>query len=439
MENDVDRQPTGWRMRRIDDVCRIRSGGTPPKDDLALWAGTFPWASGKDLKRHRLTDTVDHITHEAATSFSEIAPAGSVLALVRGMGLANSFAVSLIERPMAFNQDLKALIPSDEVTGPFLVHALRFAGRRMLQNVTAAAHGTKRLGQDDLRRFELPVPSVQEQTSIAEFLDSLIAAIELEGDALEKTDQLKASAMRTLFTRGQRGDAQKESVVGRVPESWELSDLGSVCSVGNGQIQTGPFGSQLHAHEYETDGVAVVNPTHLAGNRIDHTNVPHVSLETAARLERHVLQRGDILFARRGEIGRLGLVGDRETGWLCGTGCFLVRIDHPKVHNAFLARFFAREEVVAWLSAHAAGAIMPNLNGLVLSRLPLAIPTLSEQHEIVATLDAIDNKLDLHNRKHALLEALFQSLLHKLMTGGIRVSDLDLSTLERATAAQVSA
>jgi len=339
---------------------------------------------------------------------------------------------------MAFNQDLKALIPSADVTGAFLVHALTFASRRMLQNVTDAAHGTKRLSQDDLRSFELPVPDLPEQRDIAAVLDGLVTAKDAEASAFKKTEQLKANAMRELFARGLRGEAQKESSVGRVPASWELSDLGTLCSVGHGRIQTGPFGSQLHAHEYELDGVAVVNPTHLDGNRINHERVPRVSVNTVARLRRHVLEAGDILFARRGEIGRLGLVGKAETGWLCGTGCFVARVDHSKIVNAFLARFFSRDEVVSWLSAHAAGAIMPNLNGVVLSRLPVAFPTLAEQREIVEILDAIDQKIDIHKKKRAVFEDLFKSLLHKLMTGEIRVSDLDLSALQETTPVQVS-
>lgn len=59
-------------------------------------------------------------------------------------------------------------------------------------------------------------------------------------------------------------------------------------------------------------------------------------------------------------------------------------------------------------------------------------PTLEEQREIVAVLDALDGKIDLHKRKRAVLEELFKSLLHKLMTGEIRVADLDLSALEAA-------
>jgi type I restriction enzyme S subunit len=343
--------------------------------------------------------------------------------------------------PVSFQNHLHRLRPFDGRMVPrFLVFFLQSAFTQ-LGIFEGAANDTTipNLSRNRLFALEVPVPPIKEQLAIVNVLACVREALKLEAGILERTKELKQVAMRELFTRGLRGEAEKESVVGRVPASWEITELGALCSAGRGRIQTGPFGSQLHAYEYQADGIAVVNPTHLEGNRINHTNVPRVSAETGARLDRHVLQRGDILFARRGEIGRLGLVGETETGWLCGTGCFLVRVDHPGIVNAFLARFFSREDVVSWLSAHAAGAIMPNLNGVVLGRLPVAIPTLSEQDEIVAILNAIDEKIDLHRKRRSVLEDLFKSLLHKLMTGEIRVSDLDLSALEQTTTAQASA
>ncbi len=74
---------------------------------------------------------------------------------------------------------------------------------------------------------------------------------------------------------------------------------------------------------------------------------------------------------------------------------------------------------------------MPNLNNVVLGRLPVFYPRVSDQREIVAVLEAIDRKIDLHRRKRAVLDDLFKVLLHKLMTGEIRVAALDLSVLHR--------
>ena len=154
----------------------------------------------------------------------------------------------------------------------------------------------------------------------------------------------------------------------------------------------------------------VVNPTHLNAGRIDHENVPRISDENAHRLERHRLSIGDIVLARRGQIGRMARVTESEEGWLCGTGSFLVRARQPFVDNRFLHYQLSTDPLASWLTAHAAGAIMPNLNNVVIRQIPVFLPPVSEQREIAAILDAIDGKIDLHRRKRAVLEELFKSL-----------------------------
>jgi type I restriction enzyme S subunit len=283
--------------------------------------------------------------------------------------------------------------------------------------------------------LDLPIPEIapDEQSVIADMLETIHAAAAAEMSAEQNASALKSAAMNALFTRGLRGEPQKDTEIGPVPESWEATNLGWISEQQCGRIQTGPFGSQLHANEYQMTGTPVINPTHLSVNRINHENVPRVSEDTALRLQRHKVDAGDILFGRRGEIGRHGLVSEDEAGWLCGTGCFLVRVRYPGLQNKFLSYLFSTEGVLTWLAANAAGAIMPNLNNTVLSRLPVVYPSIEEQLEIVTILDAIDRKIDLHRQKRVVLEELFKSLLHKLMTGAIRVDDLDLSALRMFT------
>jgi type I restriction enzyme, S subunit len=281
----------------------------------------------------------------------------------------------------------------------------------------------------DVLDQEILLPPLPDQRLIAHVLGTARIALLHQSKSLAASEDLKRTAMRELFTRGLRGEPQKETAFGLMPQDWVETTLGAVCENEESCIQTGPFGSQLHAHEYQ---VPVVNPTHLAGNRINHDSVPRVSDERASTLSRHRLQPGDILFARRGEIGRLGLAGPDEKGWVCGTGCFLVRVHSEGIDNSFLARLFGSVGAVAWLESNAAGAIMPNLNNTVLGRLPVVCPPIDEQREIVAILDAIDRKIEFHKRKRTALEELFKTLLHKLMTGEIRVADLDLSALKPA-------
>jgi len=135
---------------------------------------------------------------------------------------------------MAFNQDLKALIPNDEISGAFLMHALTFAGTRMLRNVADAAHGTKRLAQDDLDGFELPVPPPAEQHAIAAVLDTAAGAVDVERRSLQRALALKHAVMRELFSRGVGGEVQRESEIGAVPASWAVVPMGTLGRIGNG-------------------------------------------------------------------------------------------------------------------------------------------------------------------------------------------------------------
>ncbi len=294
--------------------------------------------------------------------------------------------------------------------------------------------GRKRVPENVL--LDLPIPTLEtgEQTAIADSLELIQRASAAEANCERSAQALKRAAMRTLFTRGLRGEAQKETESGPVPESWEQTTLRDLCQELGGALQTGPFGSQLHKDDYQETGVAVVNPTHMDAGRIVHDKVPRISEDDAHRLQRHRLEKSDILFARRGEIGRQALVTKLEEGWLCGTGCFLVRVRSRSIDNGFLSYQFSTEASVNWLRTHAAGAIMPNLNNVVLGRLPVFYPGSSEQREIVTILDAIDRKIDLHRKKRAVLDDLFKTLLHKLMTGEIKVGELELPDLSYPTA-----
>jgi type I restriction enzyme, S subunit len=215
-------------------------------------------------------------------------------------------------------------------------------------------------------------------------------------------------------------EPSKRTEIGEIPEDWDVSTLGLICEEGGGCIQTGPFGSQLHANEYEAAGVPVINPTHLEGDRINHSDVPRVSPETSRRLQRHHVEPGDILFGRRGEIGRHGLVSDDEAGWLCGTGCFVVRVRHPKVDNAFLSYLFSTGNVIEWLTAHAAGTIMPNLNNTVMSDLPVVLPTIGEQRRLVAILSNLRRAVETESAICQGFAALKSGLLAKLFGEGLR-------------------
>jgi type I restriction enzyme, S subunit len=87
------------------------------------------------------------------------------------------------------------------------------------------------LNQEKIDRIEVWLPSLDEQLSIADVLDLLSRSVELQTRALANAQDLKRGAMRTLFTRGLRGEAQRETEIGPVPESWDVGRLDRYATV----------------------------------------------------------------------------------------------------------------------------------------------------------------------------------------------------------------
>lgn len=136
--------PESWQATQIGDVATFSSGGTPSKQTAEYWGGGEPWISGKDLKSHYLSRSIDTLT-EKGFATAKKAPQGASLILVRGMTLLKDFPVGYASREVAFNQDIKALVPKKNVDGLFLSFLLVAQKNRIRQLVSTAGHGTGRL------------------------------------------------------------------------------------------------------------------------------------------------------------------------------------------------------------------------------------------------------------------------------------------------------
>jgi len=185
----IGEMPESWRVTQLGDVSNLLSGGTPPKDQPDSWKGTVPWVSPKDMKQPRLRNVSDHISEDAARERSRIVPAGSVFVVVRGMILAKDVPIAIAEVPMAFNQDMKAILPCDDLYGDYLLYVLKYLKHDLYRIIGTSAHGTRRMGTAALEAMLLPLPCLDEQKIIADALitcDTKIAALEREAGLLDE-------------------------------------------------------------------------------------------------------------------------------------------------------------------------------------------------------------------------------------------------------------
>ncbi len=193
--------------------------------------------------------------------------------------------------------------------------------------------------------------------------------------------------------------------------TYRATTLGQICESQGGAIQTGPFGSQLHTSDYKEVGIPVVMPTNIGDGGIVEDGIARIDQVDVDRLSQHKLRLGDIVFSRRGDVTKNALIGSREIGWFCGTGCLKVRLGNESIANAkFISHCLRQPEIKDWLTRHAVGATMPNLNTGILSAVPIQLPPLQTQLEIASMLGALDDRIALLRASNATLEAIAQAM-----------------------------
>ena len=166
--------------------------------------------------------------------------------------------------------------------------------------------------------------------------------------------------------------------LGEVPEHWNAVRLRQLST----SLQTGPFGSQLHSSDYVDGGIPVINPSHLKDGIIVPDLRCAVDAETSNRLARHRLMPNDIVFARRGELGRCALVSPQEAGWLCGTGSLKARLRPNAINIRFLMFSLSSPLLRGHLCLYSVGSTMDNANTSIIGNIRIPLPPADEQQAI---------------------------------------------------------
>lgn len=389
----------------LGDACKFASGGTPSKSNAEFWIGECPWLSAKDLKTFFLKDSIDHVSESAIGNGTRLAPLGSTIVLVRGMTLLKNFPVGFACRPMAFNQDLKALIPKENTDPLFLSYALASSAHSIKRYVDRSGHGTGRLSTEFLRDYPIAHPPLPEQRKIAETLGDWDRALETL-DALIATQQQRKRALIQQVLSGQRRlpgftkpwqEVRLSKVLKHVfrPIEWrEDLDLVlvSIRRRGGGMFKR----PAIKAAQYNTRDLHEIHTHDLL---ISKRQVTHgaVSLVTEEFNRSHVSKEYTIYENKAPEALHMPFIG-----WLAQTKLFW--------HKAYVA---SNGVVIEKL------IFVPNDFLKFSFPMPTRVP---EQRAIAEVLDAADAELRVLHAQRTALERQKRGLMQQLLTGKIRVS-----------------
>jgi type I restriction enzyme S subunit len=273
-----------------------------------------------------------------------------------------------------------------------------------------------------LKTVKIEYPPIPEQKRIVAILDQAFADIE---QARAKTEQNLKNA-RELF------ESYLQQVFSQRGGGWVESTLGEV----TGGIYTGPFGSLLHKSDYIENGIPLVNPAHITALGIEVDNRKTVSKETAERLSSYIMEKGDVVIGRRGEMGRCALVTSQESGFLCGTGSFFIK-SSSRCDSGYLVRYLRSASCVARLEKIAGGAVMPNLSNKDLSNFAILLPPIEKQIEILELIDILSEETEkvalTYQKKLDSLDELKKSILQKAFSGKL-TKTLEVDTNKGAVA-----
>ena len=381
--------PAHWATPSLGQVSNLSKGSGGNKEDEK--ASGIPCVRYGDLyttHKYFIEHTRSFIADEAATNYTRIR-CGDVLFAASGETLEEigKSAVNLISGTAYCGGDVILFQRSQELLPKYAGYMLDSPPITHQKAIMGRGFTVYHIYGKHLRYLRIPIPPVEEQTAIVRFLDHTDEQIQRYIAGKERLIALlheqRQALVHQAVTRGLDPNVRlKPSGVewlGDVPEHWSIRTLGQIA----GSFRTGPFGSMLHQSDYIEGGTPVINPIHIRGGVIVEDPNCSVSETVADRLSGYRLAQHDLIFSRRGDLGRCALVQDRESTWICGTGSIRVRIKYDDIEPKFLIQALQAPGVGEHLSLVSVGATMNNLNTGILKSVPILVPPLQEQGELL--------------------------------------------------------
>jgi type I restriction enzyme S subunit len=379
--------PTNWRLVRLDELGTVERGRSRhrPRNDPSLYGGKYPFVQTGDVKAAGLKLSQYSQTYsDVGLAQSRLWPPDTLCITIA----ANICDTSILAIPACFPDSIVGFTPTPQVADVvFVKYALDHAKQRFSGISRGATQDN--LSLEKLLSQRLPVPPIEDQRRIASILGAYDELIEVNRRRIALLEETAQRHFDEWFVRfrfpGHEGHAIVETKDGSLPEGWECRTLKEVCARPNG-IQTGPFGSQLHQSDYEDDGVPVVMPKNIIGLRVVEHGIARISEQKANDLGRHRMLLGDVVYGRRGEIGRRAYITLRENGWFCGTGCLRLRPDTQIISSRFFFDALGLTATLGAIRARAQGATMPNLSAGAMADVPVMVPPplLQERYSQIA-------------------------------------------------------
>ena len=272
-----------------------------------------------------------------------------------------------------------------------------------------------------LKEKEIIFPKKSEQGKVAFVLSEIHRAIEQQEQIIAKTKELKRSLMHRLFTYGLRGEELKETEIGLMPENWEVFSISQKCLVkgSTAALTELPLLDTKNTQHELVHGIKVSDMNTVGNEKsINRANIiAHLSKQDAIK---KAVPRNSIVFPKRGAA--ISTNKKRlTTSWTVLDPNLIAIIPNEDIDAEYLYYWF----LIFDLRSIQDPGPTPQLNKKDVNPIRFPCPSVEEQKQISSFLSIIDSRHSLSEQKKNCFNELFKSMLQLLMTGQVRVKDID--------------
>jgi type I restriction enzyme S subunit len=398
--------PSGWEWVRLGELFNsIASGGTPSKSNPDFWNGDIPWASVKDLSKEKyIAKTQDYISHQGLEAGSKLADEGDILICTR-MGLGK---IGIASCPIAFNQDLKSVKLTSSISLDFFFNTYSTV---KIKGTGTTVEGIK---QEQLLNYVIGLPSGNEQHQIVEKINELMSlSDQLEQQSLtslyahqqlvdtllatltesQNSDELADNWARisqhfdTLFTTEASIDALKQTIL-------QLAVTGLL-------IEDAEFSQRSHLKKHLSFGPKnglspseVIYETEIKVLKLGATSYGHLKLQETKYIDIDIsdkphllLKKNDILIQRGNSSNFVGcsLLIEEDYNHLIYPDLIMKIRTKDELLSEYAALWLSSPFVrnYMWSKMTGTSGTMPKISKKVVEEVPIAVPPLAVQHQLV--------------------------------------------------------
>ena len=396
----------GWAWTPLGEVCKTGSGGTPLSSRKEYYeGGNIPWLVSGEVAQGNVREAKNFITKAGLeNSAARLFPKDTVLVAMYG---ATAGQVGILRFEAATNQAVCGILPNDKFVSEFLFYF--FLAKKDELVAQATGNAQPNISQIKIKNTEVPVPPLAEQQRIVGLLD----------EAFEVLDTAKANAEKNLQNARALFEGHLQSVFTQRGPGWVEKRLGELCE----RITKGSSPKWQGISYVDAPGILFVTSENVGEYDILLEQPKYVEEKFNAKDKKSILKNGDVLTNIVGaSIGRTA-VFDRDDVANINQAVCLIRCEPHLLNNYYLAYLLNSPVFKQVLHDNEVNNARANLSLGFFSQLPVPMPPIPKQKEIVAKLDAFREETQrlarLYERKHAALEALKKSLLHQAFSGGL--------------------